>query len=236
MTHGDWISTVTGFLGDQVAREADDPADGELSVRGLLHDLGHQMMTLSLLAESVRDDSALSAESRQRMELVMQEMFRIVDIIADSMPTDVSPAAPGTVDIRLLADEVAHLAGLAYATSVTVEPGEPAVIRVGASVLWRVLANLVDNAVRAAGPDGRVDIKIEQRFATVLEVTDNGPGFGAGAAGMAGLGLTVVRELLDSVGGRLEVSDAPGGGARVRVSFPLDRQSRLAPAAASPRD
>jgi signal transduction histidine kinase len=223
---------VTGFSPDQqVGRRA---SDSELKVRGLLHDLGHQMMTLSLLADSVRDDSALSADSRQRMELVMQEMFRIVDIIADSMPTDARPAA-SAVDIRLLANEVAHLAGIAYDTTVAVEPGRPAVIRIGASLMWRVLANLVDNAVRAAGPGGRVDIRIEQELDTVLEVTDNGPGFGGGGpAGAAGLGLTVVRELLDSADGRLDVSDAPNGGARVRVTFSLDREYRMAPADAGP--
>jgi signal transduction histidine kinase len=212
---------VTGFSPDpQLARRGSAiAADNELGVRGLLHDLGHQMMTLSLLAESVRDDSALSAASRQRMELVMQEMLRILDVIADSMPTAPRPAAPGEVDIRLLANEVASLAGLAYDTIVTVAPGEPVVIRIGASLIWRVLANLVDNAVRAAGPRGRVDIRIEQGLDTVLEVTDNGPGFGGRPAGVPGLGLSVVRQLLDSIHGRLDVSDAPGGGARVTVTF-----------------
>ncbi len=179
---------MTGSSPDhQLARGAPAiAADDGLSVRGLLHDLGHQMMTLSLLADSVREDSALSAESRQRMELVMQEMLRILDIIADAMPTDPRLPAAGAVDIRLLANEVANLAGLAYATTVIVEPGGPAVIRMGASLMWRVLANLVDNAVRAAGPRGRVDIRIEQGLDTVLEVTDNGPGFGGDPARRCG--------------------------------------------------
>jgi signal transduction histidine kinase len=216
---------VTGYSpDDQLAGRAPAIAAGnELTVRGLLHDLGHQMMTLSLLADSVRGDSALSAASRQRMELVMQEMLRILDIIADSMPADAGQQAPGAVDVRILANEVANLAALTYDATVTVEPGGPAVIRIGASLMWRVLANLVDNAVRAAGPRGRVDIRIEQGLETVLEITDNGPGFGGGPAGEAGIGLSVVRQLLDSADGRLHVSDAPDGGARVRVTFSPDR-------------
>jgi signal transduction histidine kinase len=212
---------VTGLsLNHQLAQPGPaHAADGELNVRGLLHDLGHQLMTLSLLADAVRDDSALSADSRQRMELVMQEMFRIVDIIADAMPTDARPAKPSPVDIRTLANEVAQLADLAYDTAVTVAPGRPAVMHVSASLLWRVLANLVDNAVRAAGPGGRVTIRIDQELETALEVTDNGPGPGAGRPGVAGLGLTVVRQLLDSADGRLDISEAPTGGTCVRVTF-----------------
>ena len=38
-------------------------------------------------------------------------------------------------------------------------------------------------------------------------------------AGVAGLGLTVVRQLLDSADGRLEVCEAPDGGTCVRVTF-----------------
>jgi signal transduction histidine kinase len=206
--------------------------DKELTVRGLMHDLGHQMMTLSLLADSVRDDSALSADSRYRMELVMQEMFRIVDIIADSMPADAGPQLPGAVDVRDLARDVAQLAGLTYDTTVTVESGGPAVIRIGSTQLWRVLVNLVGNAVRAAGPGGRVTIRIEQELDTVVEVIDDGPGFGSGPAGAGGLGLAVVRQLLAAVGGHLEVTPAPIRGTCMRVTFGPEREYRMASAGA----
>ncbi len=217
-----------------LARSPALSGDKELTVRGLMHDLGHQMMTLSLLADSVRDDSALSADSRYRMELVMQEMFRIVDIIADSMPADVGPPRPAAVDVRDLACDVAQLAGLAYTTTVTVEPGGPAVIRIGSTQLWRVLVNLVDNAVRAAGPGGRVTVRIEQDLDTIVEVIDDGPGFGAGPAGAGGLGLAVVRQLLAAVGGRLEVTRAPAQGTCMRVIFGPDGESRTASAGAGP--
>jgi signal transduction histidine kinase len=102
---------------------------------------------------------------------------------------------------------------------VTVEPGEPVCIPVSASLVWRVLANLVDNSVRAAGSGGHVVIRIESGLETVLEISDDGPGFGGGPPGWAGIGLSVVRQLLDSAGGRLEVGAAPAGGAQVRLTF-----------------
>jgi signal transduction histidine kinase len=217
-----------------LARSPEFAGEGELTFRGLMHDLGHQMMTLSLLADSVRDDSALSADSRHRMELVMQEMFRIVDVIADSIVPGAGPPVPAAIDLRELAGDVAQLAGLTYDTTVTVEPGRPALIRIGSTQLWRVLVNLVDNAARAAGPGGKVTIGIEQGRDTIIEVTDNGQGFGGGPAGAAGLGLTVVRQLLDAVGGRLEVTNAPGRGTCMRVILGLEREPRLASAGTAP--
>jgi signal transduction histidine kinase len=59
-----------------------------------------------------------------------------------------------------------------------------------------------------------------------LEVTDEGPGLdgwrqerGRSGAGSTGLGLDIVRKTARAVGGDLEMSDRPGGGAVVRVSF-----------------
>ena len=199
-------------------------AECDLDFRGLLHDLGHQVMTLSLLADSVCADGALSVTARQRMEIVKQEMFRIMELI-DSMSPDAACARAELIDVRQVADEVARLVSLAHDTAVTVQPGGPAVISVSASLLSRVLRNLVDNAVRAAGPNGQVSIKIEQKIQTVLEIADTGPGFGDGPSGGAGLGLTVVRNLLHAAGGRLDIGNNPAGGARVRVTFGPDPHS-----------
>ena len=190
-----------------------------MNVRGLMHDLGHQMMTLSLLADSVCDDGALSSAARDRMEIVKQEISRIVQLIADFMPPDAATARAERVDIRAIADEAAQLAGLTYDTEVRVEPGGPAAISINPSTLRRVLRNLVDNAVRAAGPGGQVLIRVDQTHETALEIADTGPGFGRGPSGAAGLGLAVVRELLHAAGGRLDVATDPAGGARVRVTF-----------------
>jgi signal transduction histidine kinase len=54
----------------------------------------------------------------------------------------------------------------------------------------------------------------------VVEVRDDGPGFG-GAPGRAGsLGLTVIASLLRSVGGHFELTDSPDSGTLVRAIFP----------------
>jgi signal transduction histidine kinase len=201
-------------------------------VRGLLHDLGHELLTLSLLAESVRSDDAIPRESRRRIELVTQETFRAMDMITDHLAVDdpcPEAAGPDPLDIRELADQAAQLAELAHGTTAELLPGQSAIVRISAAAAWRVLFNLVDNAARSAGPGGHVQISLRQetdtsggcggsstRGSTVIDVLDDGPGIGRAPSGM---GLSVVRQLVDAAGGRLEVSNRREGGTRARVVF-----------------
>jgi signal transduction histidine kinase len=204
-------------------------------VRGLLHDLAHQLMTLSLLAESVRTDDAVRGESRRRMELVHQEMFRAMDMITDHL-ADQEPATSGDsqqpADLRELAGQAAQLAELAYGATVEVLPGEPVIITSSPTAAWRVLSNLVDNAARSAGPDGHVHISVRTEAGIVLDVLDDGDGLGQAPAGMAGIGLSVVRQLVERAGGRLEICDRPEGGTRARVLLSEPRARVPAPALA----
>lgn len=205
------------------------------STRGLLHDLGHQLMTLSLLAESVGSDDAIQGESRRRIELVKQEMFRALEMITDHLTVDdpgAAVAGPDPLDTREMASEAAHMAELAYGATIQVLPGEPATASVSSAAAWRVLSNLVDNAARSAGAGGHVQISVRQEADTVIDVLDDGPGIGRAPSGMAGLGLSVVRQLVDAAGGRLEVTDRPGGGTRARVVFCRQREGAVVPVCA----
>jgi signal transduction histidine kinase len=205
-------------------------------MQGLLHDLGHQLLTLSLLAEPLRRDASLSARSRHRMELVRRETIRALDMVTNAV------SAPGPdgyldrddqADVRALAGQVAQLSALAYSAEIRLLPGPPAKLPGGATMLWRVLTNLVDNAARAAGPHGHVRISVARGRAgdVVVEVRDDGPGLTEGPAGLAGLGLSVVDGLLRESGGGMATAPAPGGGTSVRATF--SRCARQPPAVSS---
>jgi two-component system sensor histidine kinase KdpD len=104
-------------------------------------------------------------------------------------------------------------------------------------LMSRVLANLIDNAIRHSPAGARVTVRAElyaDRRAVELSVTDSGPGvpvtrreeiFGlfprrehdAGA----GLGLTIARTFVDAHGQRIWVEDAPGAGARFCFTLPV---------------
>jgi signal transduction histidine kinase len=94
-----------------------------------------------------------------------------------------------------------------------------------AGELNQVWANLIDNALDAAGEAGRVEINASRRGnAVVVQVIDNGPGvpeeirekifepfFTTKAVGQGtGLGLDIVRRLLEGNGGRIDLESKPG--------------------------
>ncbi|GAA4972217.1 ATP-binding protein [Kineococcus glutinatus] len=98
--------------------------------------------------------------------------------------------------------------------------------------LDQVLANLVENAVRHGAGCVRLDVRTADGW-VVLTVDDEGEGISeenrpyvfskfwrGGQRSGTGLGLYVVRGLVEAHGGRVEVGRSPSGGARFRVLLP----------------
>jgi two-component system, OmpR family, sensor histidine kinase BaeS len=154
-----------------------------------------------------------------------------------------------TVDLRELADTVvdAH-APQAQAKGVTLRVETAGDAPAGASPaatagdrdrLTQVLANLLDNAVRVAPSGSEVRVEVgRQGDAVLLRVRDAGPGiaeddlahvferFRQGRSsrrdtrGASGLGLAIVRTLVELHGGRVEVRCPPEGGSVFTIQLP----------------
>lgn len=99
-----------------------------------------------------------------------------------------------------------------------------------ATVLAMVLAELVQNAVEHGRPGGAVTVHADRVGASTgqgpdvltVEVSDDGPGLPADfRPGSGGLGLRIVVSLVDDLGGQIEWSTRPSGGAMVRFETPL---------------
>ena len=183
------------------------------------------MTTLSYLVEAVRGDAELPGDAGNRLELLSMEMSRLLDIIAEEIPARAGVPALAEVELRSLAGQVTQLARIAHETAVILESGPEVTVEASPALLWRVLTNVVDNAARAAGANGRVGVAVSaEGDLAMLDVIDDGPGFGQGPPGAASLGLGVVTTLLESCGGTLEIS-APAVGWRTRP----DRGAGAAP-------
>jgi signal transduction histidine kinase len=191
-----------------------------LALRGVLHDVGHELTTLSYLVEAVRGDTHLPEDSSYRLELLSLEMDRLQEIIRlglDGLEMDTT-AEP--VKLRELATQLTQLADMAFEAEVTLVPGPDVSSAIHPLLLWRVLSNVVDNAARAAGAGGTVTVAIGEDPTPVIDVSDSGPGFGAGPPGQASLGLNVVMSLLEACGGSLTVTSPSSGGTVVRLRLP----------------
>lgn len=134
---------------------------------------------------------------------------------------------PDPASLRLEEVDVAMLAASFAGPSVHVQADGVARVRGDATRLRQVLANLVANAHRHGT---QVDVVVAVVDAgVVVTVADDGPGVdprldpfarGASGAGSTGYGLWLARAIAEAHGGTLELADAPGGGASVRLSLP----------------
>lgn len=128
-----------------------------------------------------------------------------------------------TEDLSLLASS----GGIALKTANHL-PNEE--IQVDSAALYRILENLINNALRYARQQIQLDFSLEDRMLRIT-ITDDGPGFlpellkrtgnqllVAGKDGHRGIGLSVSRLLCQKHGGRLELSNTPDG-ARVKISL-----------------
>lgn len=109
---------------------------------------------------------------------------------------------------------------------------EPAIVRGDPERIGRAVSNLLDNARKWSPQNGTVEVSLRDG---TLMVRDHGPGFAEedlphvferfyrsrvarGTTG-SGLGLAIVRQVAEAAGGRVEASNAAGGGAVLRASF-----------------
>lgn len=154
---------------------------------------------------------------------------------------------PVPVDLKKVVDAavaVIHPAARAKRIHL-VSPAEdaPCTVLGDPSRLQQVIWNLLSNAVKFTPSGGEIRIEIGCRNGdAVVEISDTGEGIaadflphmfdpfaqGAGGqeAGGLGLGLSVVRHLIELHGGQIEAfSDGPGEGATFRISLPIRRSS-----------
>jgi len=213
------------------------------------HDLRTPLAGIKAAVSSLRSREVSWSETDR------QELLASIEAAADRLHTivanllDLSRLRSGSVALSLtdvgldemLAGTVAQLSRPG-AVELRLAPDLPAV-HADAGLLDRVLANVLENAVRHS-PDDR-PVLVTGRPADAgrvqLHVVDRGPGVpdpqkarmfdafqrlgdsggpGGGADGL-GLGLAVARGLAEALGGRLTAQDTPGGGLTMVLDLPV---------------
>jgi signal transduction histidine kinase len=209
------------------------------------HDLRTPLTRLRAGAEMALQQTDNPEGSREALADCIEETDRIQRLLETLL--DISAAENGVLrlqreplDVGALLQSVAELYALvAEEKSIAIEvaPGAGASLEGDPTRLRQVVANLVDNAVKYTPAGGKVTLAAETRENRVfISVRDTGPGIPAeeqdkiwqrlyrgdhsrSQRGL-GLGLAMVKALVEAHGGRVTVANQPAGGAAFTVELP----------------
>ncbi len=207
-----------------VAHELRTPLTGLLSAASLLRE------HLDELPDPARRPAALLVGDVQRLHSLVLELLELARLDAGAEPVTLQPLELAPALAAAAEPWTAQSARL----RVDCEPG--LCVLSDRQRFKRVIANLLDNAIRHGGGDVTIHARRELRFARV-EVVDAGPGVGLADAehvferfykadvGRAtrgsGLGLAIAYEHACAIGGSLQLANPGEPGARFVFSLPL---------------
>jgi two-component system sensor histidine kinase KdpD len=228
------------------ARGIESLAESERARTALLNAVSHDLRTpiatakaavSSLLAADVtwseadRQELLASAEdSLDRLTDLVTNLLDLSRLQAGVLPVLVAPVALEEVALRA----VDHVAPSDALLDIDLPISLPEVTA-DAGLLERVIANLLQNALRYAPAGTRVSLAGSTHAGLVeLRVVDRGPGIAAGEAdlvfaafqrrddastGGVGLGLAIARGFAEAMGGTVFAEETPGGGATLVVQL-----------------
>jgi PAS domain S-box-containing protein len=197
--------------------------------------IGRQVAHLTRLVDDLMDVSRITT-GKIELEHAPLELNTLVQVAVDSM--------------RSTFEQYGH--------DIEVRPApQPVFIEGDAVRLTQVVVNLLSNAAKYTAPKGRIEVEVSRNHSVVrLDVIDNGIGMSESllervfdpfvqgeraldrAEGGLGIGLTLVKKLVELHGGSVLASSAgPGRGAKFTITLPLagDRAQPLSAVAVPAR-
>ncbi|MHB8420845.1 MAG: hybrid sensor histidine kinase/response regulator [Myxococcales bacterium] len=235
----------TALAGTRSVAQSRDEALGTLA-----HELRTPLATVKGYLQVLRRGQLgeLSLQQREVVEACARNTERIQRLIHDLVLA--SRLSGGRMDLDpkpiglkgLISEAIVELTPLAaeQGVTVTLSPGDAAFVRGNRDRLADALLNVIDNAIRYNDKGGHVKVQVATQGAVArVTVEDDGPGLPPEEARHAfdrylelevsprggrvgvGLGLAVVRQIVERHGGRAQLESTPGRGTRVALDLPL---------------
>lgn len=241
------LALAVGFIWHLIRRNAEleerRRLDEELAALGTLaanlaHEIRNPLNALSINLELLEEELGERQPPVESTALARREVGRLASLVNDFL-VYARPATPSPegVGVPALLQEVdALLRPECERAGIELVVAAPAmVVQADRAQLFQVLVNLAQNACQAvaSSPEKKVALEVTADDERVLfDITDTGPGIARGDLGKVreaffsrrkggtGLGLAIADRIVDSHGGRLELSNRPGGGLRARIVLP----------------
>ncbi len=240
------LGAAINRVGNRISREAGARDQLEQNLRRLSHELRTPLTTIRLRLDSL---SELDDESRtdfhkshenEVLDVIWGQLARLERLGEQLSQLRYSTPEAKAVDLALLATSaVDRLRPLAEwgRVELTLDTRRPARVIADHDALEDAISNVVENAIKHSPRGARVLVTTTSEPGWCgLEISDSGPGIAEGLREVilrpgvrivgpnvvrgTGQGLAIVAATIDRYGGRLELADAPGGGALVRVLLP----------------
>jgi len=246
LSSDDELGRLAAVLNDMLARL--ERSFG--AVRRFSADAAHELRTpLTILKGEIEvalRSSQAPAEIRQTLASCLEEVERMNSLVEDlllmaRMEGNALSAPPRPVNLaEVLEDAAPALSELAVraGSTLTVAATAPLWIEGYDSLLFRLVFNLAENAIKYTPAGGKIEVALQQQNGSAtLEVKDNGPGIAAEAqehifdrfyrgdpareGNGTGLGLALVRSIVQLHKGQIRLSSVLGQGSCFRVTLPL---------------
>jgi two-component system sensor histidine kinase HydH len=214
---------------------------GELAA-GLAHEIGNPLGGIKGAAEIIADRVQRASEEGRFTSLLLAEVDRLDGVVSRFLEFVRPPS--DTLEHARLSDVLDSILSLLDKTlgkqsidlRLEIDDAELSEVAAAPQQLYQVFLNLLLNAIQATPVGGSIGIRARSIEGGVeCSVSDTGHGiapedlprifepFFSRRPGGTGLGLAITSKIVDSCGGRIEVSSEPGHGATFRVTLPASR-------------
>jgi two-component system OmpR family sensor kinase len=244
------VQELTHAFNEMTARVQSTQRSQRDFVANVSHELKTPLTSIQGFAQALQDGTASTPEARQQAAGIIQaEAERMNRMVLDLL--DLARIDSGTLELeRLPIDLPALLHSLtakfgpqAHAAQVSlhVDAAPLPALTGDADRLAQAFMNLVDNAIKFTPPGGSITLRAKLAEARIqVEVSDTGAGIPpealahifdrfyqadpsrpGGRKHGAGLGLSIVKEIIAAHGGKITVRSAPGEGSTFTITLPL---------------
>ncbi len=226
-------------------------AVGELAA-GIAHEIRNPLASISGSVQVLSNELSVGSAERRLMEIIVSESNRLSKILEEFLRFvrpqerrvavfDVAGNIQEVLDLFRLSDEVSD----AHAIATDVQP--PASLLPGdRDQIRQIIYNVAKNAVRAMPDGGTLTVSGREDGAWYsIKFRDTGRGmseeelarvftpFSTAFDGGTGLGMAIVRRIVEDHGGAIDVESRPGEGTSVTILLPRHTTTRVAPGPAA---